>query len=60
MPKITEHDLALINDALSKGLDVCIQNTPDGGCRIVAHRVTVLKRSDGKKQPQYGFSEKRT
>lgn len=59
MPKITEKDLTLINEALSKGFDVCLQNTPDGGCRIVSHRVSVLKRSDGKKTPQYGFSDKR-
>lgn len=59
MSKVSEKDLTLINEALGKGLDVCIQNTPDGGFRIVSHRVSVLKRSEAKKTPQYGFSDKR-
>lgn len=59
MTKITAQDLETINEALSRGLDVCIQNTPNGGCRIVSHKVAVLKRSETKKTPQYGFSDKR-
>ena len=58
MSKISAADLPLIEKALADGLDVRIQNTPDGGYRIVAERVKVLKRSD--KHPKAtGFSEKR-
>lgn len=56
---VTEKDLPLINEALSRGNDVCIQNTPGGGFRIVSHKVSVLKRSEAEKTAHYGFSDKR-
>lgn len=59
MTKITAQDIDIINEALCKGMDVCIQNTPDGGFRIVSHRVSVLKRSEKKKTQNLGFSDKR-
>ena len=43
--KISKEDITIINEALEAGNDVCIQNTPDGGCRIVSHKVKVLKRA---------------
>ena len=55
---IAASDLPLIEEALAKGYDVRIQNTPDGGYRIVAERVTVLKRSKEKPKAS-GFSDKR-
>lgn len=47
--KVGESDLAIINDALGKGADVTIQNTADGGYRIISTKPHVLKRSQERK-----------
>ena len=51
--KVTAEDLIIINNALADGADVRIQNTNDGGYRIVSDRVHVLKRSGQRKQGQH-------
>lgn len=43
--QVSAEDLPIINKALAEGADVRIQNTGDGGYRIVADRVRLLKRS---------------
>ena len=60
MRMVTTEDIKIINDALKKGFDVRIQNTPDG-YRIVADKVNVLKRGHSAKKPNkmMGYSEKR-
>lgn len=42
--QVCERDILLIGDMLSRGLDVCIQNTPDGGYRIVSQKTQVVRR----------------
>ena len=55
MPRdqVTVDDLSIINKALADGADVRIQNTNDGGYRIVSDRVHLLKRSTQKKSGQH-------
>lgn len=55
MPRdqVTVDDLPIINKALADGADVRIQNTNDGGYRIVSDRVHLLKRSTQKKSGQH-------
>ena len=42
---VCAEDLALINKALAEEADVKIQNTGDGGYRIISCKPKVLKRS---------------
>ena len=51
--QVTAEDLPLINKALADGADVRIQGTNDGGFRIVADRVKLLKRSAPRKTAQH-------
>ena len=51
--QVTAEDLPLINKALADGADVRIQGTNDGGFRIVADRVKLLKRSAPRKAGQH-------
>lgn len=55
---VTIEDLVIINDALSKGYDVEIQNAKDG-YRIISKAAKVLKRSSHRKTLKYGFSDER-
>lgn len=41
---ICQRDMLLIQEILSRGDDVCIQNTPDGGYRIVSQKSKVVRR----------------
>lgn len=51
--KVSADDLDLINRALEDGADVRIQQTGDGGYRIVADRVHLLKRSAPRNKKQH-------
>lgn len=51
--KVSAEDLDIINRALEDGADVRIQQTGDGGYRIVADRVHLLKRSAPRKAKQH-------
>lgn len=51
--KVSVEDLKIINKALESGADVRIQQTGDGGYRIVSDRVHLLKRSAPKKTVQH-------
>ena len=51
--QVTADDLPIINKALADGADVRIQATNDGGFRIVADRVHLLKRSQPRKKVQH-------
>lgn len=57
---VTTEDIVIINEALKKGFDVRIQNTPEG-YRIVADRVNVLKRGLYERNPtkSRGYSDKK-
>lgn len=57
---VTTEDIKIINDALKKGFDVRIQNTPEG-YRIVADRVNVLKRVLYERNPtkSRGYSDEK-
>lgn len=57
---VTTEDIKIINDALKKGFDVRIQNTPEG-YRIVADRVNVLKRGLYERNPtkSRGYSDEK-
>lgn len=58
MKYVTEADLSIINKTLESGQDVRIQLTKSG-CRIVADKVTVLKKSETAPQKMMGFSDRR-
>lgn len=51
--KVTEQDLPEINRALHSGADVMIQNTGDGGYRIISSKPHVLKRSQPRQRKQH-------
>ena len=52
---ISQIDIRLIEEALTKGLDVRI-HLDTNGLKITSERVHVLRSP---KKPQYGFSDKR-
>lgn len=41
---ICQSDMLLIQEILSRGDDVCIQHTLDGGYRIVSQKIKLVRR----------------